>query len=470
MPEQVNLNWRALALVSAATCTVTAASIFLLISASNSRRRHFRSSRRARQRRGSKGSSQRQRRKRSVDEEDTSEEEEEGETMGGDDVVYLNNANACLDYAVGADGADEFDGVKFVVKRICPDWCDASDDNIAVKIIVGGITNRLYRLMWGSKVRRSLISLSLSIVSALVHSSPSLCLGASLLLFALLSERGFAPTYYGRFTNGRIEGWLDARPLEPEEMGQSKPVDFLHMIGRELGAMHEMDIPEDRTPVLWTKIERFEKLAFEIEMGDPVKSAALERLDLPALHQKLEWLKSVLPSNQNDNGRALLDALDTDEITKQAVAFASDVVFSHNDLLSGNILHNDDWDRVQIIDYEYGGYNFRAFDFANHFCENCGFELDLALYPGVEKQFAFFKAYMSTAAPKLLAQLEANRESKAFFHALYDVVNRYALASHLFWGYWALVQAAHSKIDFDFLEYAGKRFAAFDQQRDYFFG
>ncbi|RLN83772.1 hypothetical protein BBJ28_00017897 [Nothophytophthora sp. Chile5] len=441
MPEQANLNWRALALVSAATCTVTAASIFLLISASNSRRRHFRSSRRARQRRGSKGSSQRQRRKRSVDGGDTSEEEEEGATMGGDDVVYLNNANACLDYAVGADGADEFDGVKFVVKRICPDWCvaesncgeDASDDNIAVKIIVGGITNRLYRLMWGSK-------------------------------------RGFAPTYYGRFTNGRIEGWLDARPLEPEEMGQSKPVDFLHMIGRELGAMHEMDIPEDRTPVLWTKIERFEKLAFEIEMGDPVKSAALEKLDLPALHQKLEWLKSVLPSNQNDNGRALLDALDTDEITKQAVAFASDVVFSHNDLLSGNILHSEDWDRVQIIDYEYGGYNFRAFDFANHFCENCGFELDLALYPSVEKQFAFFKAYMSTAAPKLLAQLEANRESKAFFHALYDVVNRYALASHLFWGYWALVQAAHSKIDFDFLEYAGKRFAAFDQQRDYFFG
>lgn len=116
-----------------------------------------------------------------------------------------------------------------------------------------------------------------------------------------------------------------------------------------------------------------------------------------------------------------------------------------------------------------GGYNFRGFDFANHFCENCGFELDLNLYPGPEQQFAFFKAYMTAAAPELLAQLEANKESKAFFHALYDAVNRYALASHLFWGFWAVVQAGHSKIDFDFLEYAGKRFDAFDAQKSYFF-
>lgn len=116
-----------------------------------------------------------------------------------------------------------------------------------------------------------------------------------------------------------------------------------------------------------------------------------------------------------------------------------------------------------------GGYNFRGFDFANHFCENCGFEFDLNLYPGPDQQFAFFKAYMAAAAPELLAQLEANKESKAFFHALYDAVNRYALASHLFWGFWAVVQAGHSKIDFDFLEYAGKRFDAFEAQKSYFF-
>jgi hypothetical protein len=33
---------------------------------------------------------------------------------------------------------------------------DAKNDDISVKIIVGGITNRLYRLMWGDKVRAGL--------------------------------------------------------------------------------------------------------------------------------------------------------------------------------------------------------------------------------------------------------------------------------------------------------------------------
>ncbi|ETL34424.1 hypothetical protein L916_13344 [Phytophthora nicotianae] len=440
--ERPNLNWRALALVSLATCTITAASILLLLDS-----RHFRSSRR---------SSNKNKQHRS-----SSEASDEDQNMPGP-IVYLNNPNACLDYAVGAGGADEFDDAKYVVKQICSDWRDAVNDAISVKIIVGGITNRLYRLMWGDK----------SVLVRLYgdHTEEFIDRSIENMLFALLSERGFAPTYYGRFKNGRVEAWLDARPLEPEDMGQTEPINYLQMIGRELGIMHIMDIPEDRTPVLWTKIERFEKLAMEIELEDPVKNAALEELNLADLHQKLQWLKSVLPSNHNHDGEDLLDDLDTDEITKQAVAFASDVVFSHNDLLSDNILHNPDWDRVQIIDYEYGGYNYRGFDFANHFCENCGFELDLALYPSIEKQFAFFKAYMSTAAPKTLAQLEANRESKAFFHALYDVVNRYALASHLFWGYWALVQAAHSKIDFDFFEYAAKRFKAFDVHREFFIG
>ncbi|CAH0475265.1 unnamed protein product [Peronospora belbahrii] len=359
-----------------------------------------------------------------------------------DEVIYLNNAHSCLDYVVGANDVDEFDGAKFVVKQICSDWKDAKNDDMLVKIIVGGITNRLYRLIWKDK----------SVLVRLYgdHTDEFIDRNFENMLFALLSERGFAPTYYGRFKNGRIEGWLDAKPLDPKMMGQTKPVNYLQMIGKELGVMHVMDIPVERVPVLWTKIERFEKLARELKFKDPVKNAALEKMDLAGLYQKLQWLKSALPSNQNRNGKDLLDALNTDAISKQAEAFASDVVFSHNDLLSGNILHNPDWDRVRIIDYEYGGYNYRAFDFANHFCENCGFDLDLAQYPSIEKQFAFFKAYMSSAAPTMLTELEANRESKAFFHAFYDVVNRYALASHMFWGYWALVQAAHSKIDFDF--------------------
>ena len=37
-------------------------------------------------------------------------------------VIYLNNANACLDYVVGAGDLDDFTDAKFVVKKICLDW------------------------------------------------------------------------------------------------------------------------------------------------------------------------------------------------------------------------------------------------------------------------------------------------------------------------------------------------------------
>ena len=55
----------------------------------------------------------------------------------------------------------------------------------------------------------------------------------------------------------------------------------------------------------------------------------------------------------------------------------SPVVFCHNDLQGGNILlrhdlgdKDDNMDaKLVVIDYEFCSYNYRAFDFANHFHE-----------------------------------------------------------------------------------------------------
>lgn len=41
-------------------------------------------------------------------------------------------------------------------------------------------------------------------------------------------------------------------------------------------------------------------------------------------------------------------------------------------------------------------------------------------------------------------------------------------ASHLFWGFWALIQSANSDIDFDFLEYATARLRQYDATKDEF--
>ena len=39
-----------------------------------------------------------------------------------------------------------------------------------------------------------------------------------MLLYHLYICLGLGPIYYGRFMNGRVEGYLDARALQPDEM------------------------------------------------------------------------------------------------------------------------------------------------------------------------------------------------------------------------------------------------------------
>ncbi len=40
-------------------------------------------------------------------------------------------------------------------------------------------------------------------------------------------------------------------------------------------------------------------------------------------------------------------------------------------------------------------------------------------------------------------------------------VNRFALASHIFWGLWSILQDALSTIEFGYLEYAQSRFQGY---------
>lgn len=47
-------------------------------------------------------------------------------------------------------------------------------------------------------------------------------------------------------------------------------------------------------------------------------------------------------------------------------------------------------------------------------------------------------------------------------------VNRFALASHYFWGYWAILQARYSPIDFDFIDYARLRFEGYRMHKTKF--
>ncbi|KAM1508319.1 hypothetical protein ACFX10_017647 [Malus domestica] len=138
--------------------------------------------------------------------------------------------------------------------------------------------------------------------------------------------------------------------------------------------------------------------------------------------------------------------------------FNAPVVFAHNDLLSGNIMFNDEEDKLYVIDFEYGSYNYRGFDIGNHFNEYAGYECDYSLYPNKDEQYHFLRHYIQPENQQEVSDKE--------LEALYVEANTYMLASHLYWALWGIIQAKFSPINFDYLGYFFLRYNEYKRQKE----
>lgn len=125
------------------------------------------------------------------------------------------------------------------------------------------------------------------------------------------------------------------------------------------------------------------------------------------------------------------------------------IAFCHNDLLSGNVIYDKEKDKISFIDFEYGGYNYRGFDIANHFCEYAGFECDWSKYPSIQTQKTWISWYIESS--------DMTDSTEIDISSILEEIRLFTIASHTYWGLWALVQAAHSGIDFDYMGYAIRR-------------
>ncbi|KAJ3399111.1 hypothetical protein HDV05_002048, partial [Chytridiales sp. JEL 0842] len=114
------------------------------------------------------------------------------------------------------------------------------------------------------------------------------------------------------------------------------------------------------------------------------------------------------------------------------------------------------------IDYEYGQYNPRGFDIGNHFCEFAGFDCDWELYPSKEQQMKWLASYLRAS------KADGTEPTPKELAHIYAEVNKYALAAHMFWGVWALIQAEISDLDFDYADYSQMRFKEYFRRRDEF--
>ncbi|KAJ1662984.1 hypothetical protein IW140_004710 [Coemansia sp. RSA 1813] len=302
-----------------------------------------------------------------------------------------------------------------------------------------------------------------------------------------LTSLGFGSQMYVIFGNGRIEEFLESTMLASDDIRHASTsrliaqgMSELHTLvshywpfggsdGKQSGKEAEYC---NGQPEIWAKVDAWMRL----------------------LQRKLPELRHKRAGNAKcaeilDNWPKVEQAVRKFKIHIEQNA-CSPVVFAHNDMTHSNILRLKRTGELVIVDFEYGGHNYRGFDIANHFYtwmstyhpSSCEYLLDPALYPTVEQRRGFLQAYIRTKAlidANIMAGASATKSDlvqpvgelhtidinedqiRNEVEALDREVAFFAPASQLHWGVWGLLQVCSGKADLDFASYSAQRLETF---------
>lgn len=341
--------------------------------------------------------------------------------------------------------------------RICRDylngpWKKVTTQDIGFKHISGGLSNHLYHVSLPNHLQdydndnneepRDVLMR----IYGQTHGERALeAVITESVIFTLLSERNLGPKLHGIFPGGRLEQYINARPLLTSELADER---LSVQIAQKMAILHSMEVPLHKEPTwLWETIERWLKTCDTKLSKENVPDFIREFLKGVDLRAESKWLKERI--EQED----------------------CPVVFCHNDMQEGNILMSLDQDKENnsksseliIIDFEYCSYNYRSFDIANHFIEwvyNYSesnypyYKEDLSSYPSEKQRLLFIRSYLSALG---------SRESPK---KILKEVEVFTMATNFFWSLWSFINADTSEIPFGYWEYGRSRLTNYLKQKE----
>ncbi|GAB4832129.1 hypothetical protein Ancab_006148 [Ancistrocladus abbreviatus] len=311
---------------------------------------------------------------------------------------------------------------KEILQLIATEWTDVIDPSaLQVIPLKGAMTNEVYQIKWrttaGETSRKVLVRIYGEGVEVFLDR------GDEIRTFEFMSKNGQGPQLLGRFPNGRIEEFINARTLSASDL---RNLDISTLIAIKLKEFHDLNMPGPKEVLLWDRLRNWLTAAQRLSSPEEAKAFHLE-----VLEDEISELEKVLSGDHQHVG------------------------FCHNDLQYGNIMMEEKARAITIIDYEYASYNPIAYDIANHFCEmaadyhtDAPHILDFSKYPGLEERRRFIHVYLSSSG---------NQPSDHEIKQLDQDVEKYTLASHLLWGLWGIISEHVNEIDFDYMEYARQR-------------
>ena len=411
---------------------------------------------------------------------------------------YRNDAENFLSISVTADDATTRDEqIRTIVKEFCP-FLYTDDEKLIIKHLDGGLSNELFTVSSSSpsasSSNRQSEDVETTTVLVRIHPASGEETGSVEVvdreienrLAAWLAAEGQAPIYYGRFENGRIEEFYhDIVPLSCHDMS-----DFDGQIGTNLAKFHSLNAPSTILPkpttqqatlyetieywlssfeiktVAVSSVPSYDSIAEEKkESEDKSKSDDENSQFLQMLQSEWKWLLAQLQTAPSTNNPLEDDVLQ----------FIREITVTHMDCQSLNIL-KDSGDNIRFIDFEYAGWNPRAADIANTFCEHCDMNNIRANYeeeyPNEGTQNMFLRSYLDEANPSFwkTASNPKSDEEEVILTTLRNEIGRFTLLSHLGWSIWSVLKSKESSaIDFDYMVYARHRMDGYNFSKEKFF-
>jgi len=256
-------------------------------------------------------------------------------------------------------------------------------------------------------------------------------------VYKKLTKHNVGPKVLGFFEGGRLEQWIESRVPHVDELPQLSP-----LVAKNLAKFHKIKLSKS-IPVearLFETIDDWFQKASTTTFDDPehVNSQLITKIDFQFIYKEFEILKSRI------------------------IELNPPIVLSHNDLQENNMLIHKTTNEIFFIDFEYSGYNYRGFDFGNHFCEwsieynlpTPGFKVDTKKFPNRTQMTQFITDYIGKGNESV--------------QELVEEAHVFSLVSHLFWSLWSVLQAKKSTIGFGYLEYAIARIEAFKILKEQF--
>ncbi|PKY50361.1 kinase-like protein [Rhizophagus irregularis] len=339
-----------------------------------------------------------------------------------------------------------------------PGWDVSNESDIQIERVSGALTNCVFFITRTKKLHDQAKNKKPLRVLLRVYGNgvDQLCDRQKELNFLeMLSNLKIGPKLLGVFKNGRFEQHLESETLKSNDLRDPSTSKY---IAQRLSQLHNIinicpPPQENIKPEVWVNIDKWYPLALNTISSlkcTEEQRKGLEEFDFKMLKDEIEELKYKLSHNID-----------------------SPIVFAHNDTQYGNILRLTDGNLV-VVDFEYAGYNYQAFDIANHFCEwtydyrsSVPHKMNLDLYPNEDQQIDFLRAYID--AYSIPSDHTINNPSETHDNYLQKLkleVYAFTLASHVMWGLWGLVQSGQSQINFDYLSYGMERLHRFRELKN----